>query len=256
MSRLFNLNLDINILCIDNSTSIVNQNNVNFKNFYYVKMETNVGISKAYNAAINYLKSLFLDNDDLIVLLDDDTLITKEYFDELIFDAKNNSDYKIFTPIIVGQDGKIYSPNEYRFFKNKKLKNPNQLINQRRYNAINSCMAIKYSVLRDYKYDEKLFLDQVDHKFCFDQRKRGNKFFQMKVIIHHNFSLKENKKSEDAILSRYKIMVPDFLYFSYMTNRLFLGKIKVLLWGIREGWRSKSFNLLKRIISYMRGMRF
>ena len=104
----------VNLIVIDNST---NDNN-NFeacknKGIMYVDMQGNKGISKAYNAGLDHVG-----DSEIIVLLDDDTELTTDYFEKLYRKVVKHPNCDIFAPIVVGQDNKIYSPNEFRFLKN------------------------------------------------------------------------------------------------------------------------------------------
>lgn len=81
-------------------------------------MNGNAGLSKAYNRALDYLK----DEDGIVIWFDDDTNVTQEYFDALELNAKEFKDSDIFVPVIQGQDGKYWSPNEARFLRIDKLK--------------------------------------------------------------------------------------------------------------------------------------
>lgn len=223
---------DITVIIADNSIADMgNRSLSNDKGWTYIPMGGNMGLSKAYNKVLDFLDG----QDGIIVWLDDDTNVEQAYFDSLDVEAYKKPDVDIFAPVIMGQDGKIYSPNEARFFKNKQLKNSNDKIKMEKFNAINSCTGIRLSILKDYRYDERLFLDQVDHNFCEDQRMLKRKFHKLNVIIHHNFSLKNRKSTPQQCWKRYEIMIPDFLVFcSKKKFRLPLGMIKVLGWGFRE----------------------
>lgn len=91
-----------------------------------------------------------------------------------------------------------------------------------------------------FHYNEKLFLDQVDHNFCEDQRNAERKFMKMNVVIQHSFSTKETQKTMAELKARYSIMIPDFVVYSQKTRiRRALCSIKVIGWGIREGIRNR-----------------
>ena len=165
-----------------------------------------------------------------MIWFDDDTNVTQEYFDTLEQNAKEFKDFDIFVPIIQGQDGKYWSPNEARFFKNKQIKTYEQYIPNEKINAINSCLAVRLDVYNSYRYDEALFLDQVDHNFFYDQRKLKRKVKILNVVIHHNFSTKSKMKNVDSLKTRYRIMIPDFLTYSSKTKRYYLGLLKVAGW--------------------------
>lgn len=230
----------VDIIVVDNSTKdFNNEKETKANNWTYLSMNGNAGLSKAYNRALDYLK----DEDGIVIWFDDDTNVTQEYFDALELNAKEFKDSDIFVPIIQGQDGKYWSPNEARFFKNRQIKTCNQNIPNDKINAINSCMAVRLAVYKDNRYDERLFLDQVDHNFFYDQRKLKRKVKILNVVIHHNFSTKSKMKSIESLKTRYRIMIPDFLTYSSKTRgRYYLGLIKVAGWGVREGIKYKNIS--------------
>lgn len=232
---------DIQIIIVDNSTK-TNENSSVCKKFgwIYLSEGKNLGLSKAYNLVLDYLKG----KEGCVIWFDDDSHVTQKYFDELDSVLKS-TDADIIAPVIMAQNGKIYSPNEARFFKNKQLKRPDGHIKMCKFNAINSCTAVRLSVYSDYRYDERLFLDQVDHNFFRDQRRLKRSFYKMDTVIRHNFSLKNKMGSIDKLKARYRIMIPDFLiYCSKNPWTLQLGKVKVLGWGIRESVKYKNWKFL------------
>lgn len=222
----------IQVVIVDNSTRPMgnDQESAN-NNWMYISMNGNAGLSKAYNKVLNALQK----ESGIIVWLDDDTNISQEYFDVLDEIATKRPEIDIFAPVIYGQDGKIYSPNEARFFKNKQLKTTTDELNMKKFNAINSCTAVRLHVYENYNYNEAIFLDQVDHNFFEEQRILQRNFYKMDVVIHHNFSLKSKMSTPKEVMVRYKIMIPDYLIFcSKSKTRLMLGMVKVLGWGVRE----------------------
>lgn len=228
-------NHSIQILVVDNSTRHINNQDVcNDSGWMYISMNGNAGLSKAYNAALDHLKG----KNGIIVWFDDDTEVTQEYFDVLKKEVQQEETVDIFVPMIRGQDGRFWSPNEYHYLKNKQLVTKYQEIGNQRFNAINSCTAVRSNVYDNYRYTEKLFLDQVDHQFFEDQRNLKRKFKKMDVIICHNFSTKSKMNSIENVKTRYAIMIPDFLTFCRKTNaRYMLGWVKIIGWGVRESIR-------------------
>lgn len=219
----------LKFIILDNSTiSLNNELMCKRKGYTYISMNGNGGLSKAYNSALNYLNGRL----GIYIFLDDDTSINQEYFDEL--DKNIKYDYDIFAPVIMGQNGKFYSPNQYRKIKNKQLKNPVDEIPNNRFNAINSCTAVKSYVFEKYRFDENLFLDQVDHDFYAYQREINRKFKKLDVIIQQNFSMKTKKKNSKDSLNRYQLMIPDFIYFSKKHGNKFICFLKITYMGIKE----------------------
>ena len=236
-------NYNITVVIVDNSIR-ENNNKVLCEKYGWVYLTKggNVGLSKGYNMALDYLADKV--EDGCVIWFDDDSHITQGYFDELNC-ILINTDAEIIAPVIIAQNGKIYSPNESRFFKNKQLRKSSDSLNLKRFNAINSCTAVRLSVFQNYRYDERIFLDQVDHNFFRDQRSQDRRFYKMKAIINHNFSLKSKMPSMDAVKNRYSVMIPDFfVYCSKSKTTLLLGKIKVFGWGIRESYKYRDWSFL------------
>lgn len=225
-------NRNISVVVVDNSDQTNDNKQICYQNkWMYICMHENAGLSKAYNRVLN---SLSFSNDDIIVWLDDDTNVTQEYFNVLEEAVRCNPSCDIFAPVIMGEDNKFWSPNEYHFLKNKQLKQINQNISNKKFNAINSCTAVKAKIYDNYRYDERLFLDQVDHLFFYDQRRFGRKFKKLDTVIFQNFSTKRIYSDYSLLKKRYKIMIKDYLLYSKITGYP-LGLLKVFGWGVREG---------------------
>lgn len=240
----------INIIVVDNSTiSLNNEKETKANNWIYLSMNGNAGLSKAYNCALDYLKG----EEGIVIWFDDDTNVSQEYFDVLESNVEKHEDFNIFVPVIQGQDGKYWSPNEARFFKNKQIKSCSQNIPSNKINAINSCMAVRLTVYDNYRYDERLFLDQVDHNFFYDQRSLKRKVKILNVVIQHNFSTKSKMKNVESLKVRYKIMIPDFLtYCSRTKSKYYLGLIKVAGWGVREGIKYRNIGFFFWVLNEAR----
>lgn len=237
---------DLNVIVADNSEKDYGNKDACEKlGWEYIFMGYNAGLSKAYNQIIEYID----DPDGIVIWLDDDTKVTKEYFDILRKEQKENIDVDIFAPVIMGQDGKIGSPTERRTIRDRRIKNPTDYLDTSRLNAINSCLAVRLRVYNDYRYDERLFLDQVDNNFLEDQCELGTQMKVMNVVINHNYSIK-NRVSEKSRAKRYMLLITDFLkYASKKKFRLAVAIVRVFYWGVRDAIRYKN---LKFISVYMR----
>jgi len=228
---------NVNLIVVDNSTKDNSNKAICAdKGWKYISMNGNAGLSKAYNKVLCILEG----EEGIIIWFDDDTNVTQDYFDMLEKAVDEHQECDVFTPLIQGQDGRFWSPNEYRFFRNKQLKEISQQISDDRFNAINSCTAVRLGVYKNYRYDERLFLDQVDHSFFESQREEHRKFLKLDVLIQHNFSTKSKMQDLNAVKNRYSIMIPDFLTFcSRDKKKYLLGLVKVCGWGIRESIKYK-----------------
>ncbi|MGG7198602.1 glycosyltransferase [Clostridium butyricum] len=206
---------NLEIVILDNSTkNMGNEAICENLNYSYISMNGNKGLSKPYNVAINYiLKEKKAKDDDFIIWFDDDTKIDKEYFQVLNNDIENNKEIDIFAPIVYGQDGVIYSPNNARYIKNKLVKDIEEIDRIKKYNAINSCLAVKVSTYENYRYDEVLFLDQTDQNFFDDMRKLNKRFHTLHVKIDQNFSQRGNDLDPHKMLVRYEIRIADIMRY-------------------------------------------
>lgn len=238
---------NVKIIVADNSTheGIKKDNKLQCEKnqWIYKDMGGNKGLSVAYNHIIKILPRL--SETDCIIWFDDDTNITSEYFQSLKKCMEKNPDAEIFVPIIRGLDGRIYSPNERRFFKNHFIKSKKDKIKQNRFNAINSCMAVKTNVYKRYRYDETLFMDMVDQKFCLDMSKANKKFAIIDVEVIQNFFQRSENLTVEKVWTRYSIRINDFMnYVNKNTVYRWLGVVKVALWGIDMAIRCKSIKIL------------
>ena len=227
------------MLVVDNSTSdFGNKAYCSKKNIDYISMDGNKGLSKAYNAAVDACKEK-----DAIILFDDDTEVTEEYFEKLDDALTIYHDVDIFAPIIYGQDGVIYSPNEYNFMRSNFIKSPNQEVSQKKFNAIASCLAIRMRVFDNYRFNEKLFVDQVDQNFFYDQRKKNAKFQKIDVKILQNFYQRGKNLTPEAGWRRLKLRIIDIMRQTRLIGGRkirFLGFAKCCGLGAQIGKKSHS----------------
>ncbi len=240
--RIKEIDSDIDILVLDNSDK--KNNNMQYCDscgIRYISMEGNKGLSKAYNVAVdNSLES------DIIVLFDDDTEVTEDYFRELRSSAETYSDVDIFAPVVIGQDGIIYSPNEFNFLRNHFISSVEQEVSQEAFNAIASCLAIRMRVFDDYRFNETLFMDQVDQYFFCEQRKLGRKFMKLNIKILQHFYQRGESLTPEAGWKRLRLRIFDIFRHARLMGGgkyLALALVKCCGLGAQIGKKSKSINV-------------
>lgn len=234
---------NIEIVIVDNSEiDYKNREICRQKGYTYISMNGNKGLSKAYNAAIDSVLA------DIVILLDDDTELSLDYFQILNEAVENNENVDIFAPIVYGQDGIIYSPNEFNFLKNNLITDKKQDISQNRFNAIASCLAIRMKVFDSYRFNELLFVDQVDQFFFCEQRKIGRKFMKLDVEINQNFYQRGQKLTPDSGWRRIRLRIMDVMRHARLMGDIRyipLGYIKCCGLSVQIG---KKCNSLKVIV--------
>ena len=205
-------NYNINVLIYDNSTKdFGNKASCEEKKWIYLGGCGNVGISRAYNACIEYLQKNSKPN--YICLFDDDTNLDEEYFECILSSAADKKSGKILVPFIYAS-GKLISPCilskghiAHRFSSEQEALN----YSGDRLSAINSCMAIDMSLFDNYRYDENIFLDGVDHSFLVDMKSQGEKITIINYKCKHSFSGVERPPKE-AAMARFRIYAKDYAY--------------------------------------------
>ncbi len=206
----------IDIIVVDNSTADYQNSTVeNMENIHYISMDGNVGLSKAYNQALNYITNK---EGHLIVLLDDDTHITNQYFQD-IEKAYINQKADIYLPIIYDQEGSLLSPSMMMTYRCLRAKTLDE-INDTNICGINTGMAIKGEIFNSYRYNENLFLDFVDHNFIRDMKEQNRKIVYVNTKLEQNFSLLEDDYKSS--LKRFRIAKKDI--HEYYNHRGFIAK--------------------------------
>jgi hypothetical protein len=199
---------DVDIYIADNSTGdYKNAAYANERGYQYYGMGGNMGLSKAYNRVISGLEK----DENIICLFDDDTRVNNSYFEELRKDAEQYRDIHVFAPVVKDRKG-ILSPCKFDGAKGIRVKNIDR-IPERGISVINSGLAVRLRVFRDYKYDEGQFLDYIDHAFIKDViNNEKSKIHIMNAAIDQNFSASGISNAE-ADKERFKIFKKDFEYF-------------------------------------------
>lgn len=234
--------LDIGIVVVDNSET--NQGNKDIckeLGYTYISMYGNKGLSKAYNAAIDAT------NSDIIVLFDDDTEVGSDYFEILNKATIEYPEIDIFAPIVYGQDGVIYSPNEFNFLRNHFIDLPQKEVSQDKFNAIASCLAVRRRIFDEYRFNEVLFIDQIDQYFFCEQRKLGRKFMKLNVEIHQNFYQRGTALDSNSAWKRVRLRLIDVMRHAKLMGGFkyrLLGFIKDCGLSVQIARKSNSIGVL------------
>ena len=196
------------IICVDNSVKdFGNGELMAFPNHAYIDMQGNKGLPKAYNAAIKHLFGQKGGKNNLFILLDDDTHIGNEYFEKM--EQASQSEGDIYLPIVLDQVG-ILSPSIMKKYRCRRCSSLEQ-IHEKNICGINSGMAIKKQVFENYRYNEDMFLDYVDHYFIRDMKQQGKKIEVVDTTLQQNFS--SITDSYEQTLKRFHIFQKDIRVF-------------------------------------------
>ena len=207
----------IKLIVFDNSTmdygnkELCKENNID-----YLTTNENIGLSRAYNYIID--KYNFKDN-DYIIILDDDTQLNEEYIEEAQAIARENKK-SVSLPLIMASD-RMISPVKVTFNCRIKTVEDINSIKPEKISAINTGMVLKANIFKKIKYNEKLFLDYVDHDFMKQVRNEKIDINIMHSIINQNFS-RFQKSGIHSDMTRFKIFKKDYkVYCEECHNMLF-----------------------------------
>lgn len=231
---------DISVLIYDNSTTDYhNRAYCEKKGWAYLGGTGNVGISKAYNACIDYLTSGH--ETDTLCLFDDDTHLTEDYF-QALRQAKESSGGHIFVPMIFAA-GNLISPcilkPGHRVIPFEKPEDAFAYTGDE-LSAINSCMAIDLCLFKDFRYDEHIFLDGVDHHFTRQMRQRGEGLHIIDYRCDHAFSGTEKPPKASALV-RFGIYAKDYRYILRNEKKSYLRLVGKRALRLTVQYRSLAF---------------
>lgn len=200
---------NIKLIVCDNSTTFCQNEQIAGEDFTeYLSMGGNKGLSFAYNRALDYIFSeLEPEPEDYVCFFDDDTKVPDEYFEKLL-----HSDARILLPIVndtLGIMSPVFMPGGIakRFSSKEKVLEADS----RHISGINSAMAVKVEVYKDYRYNEEMFLDYIDHKFIMDMRERRIYPSILDIDIEQNFSAVQDSK--EAQIKRFCMQKRDLRIF-------------------------------------------
>ncbi|MGN0161903.1 MAG: glycosyltransferase [Lachnospiraceae bacterium] len=213
---------DITLVVCDNSEKTGDNVSIAGKDgVEYLPMGGNRGLSYAYNRALEYIfSSLYAEDGDVISLFDDDTQVSVEYLEKA-----RSMQGQIALPVMRDTLG-IMSPVLMEGCYVRRIESTEQLmrLNPRKLSGINSAMALRAGIMRNYRYCEEMFLDYIDHMFIMDMRKKNIFPEVMQVELHQKFSAVED--SAEAARARFALQKRDLKIF--YKNSMFLYYIVVL----------------------------
>ena len=235
------INIHINVW--DNSTVGFGPDSLSFMGlpFFYQHSSKNSSLAEAYNQIIKVDA-----NADYYIILDDDSVITQEYFESVVIFI--NSCKQLALPKIF-HSGKLISPGKIQGVRGKKLfvdalqTGENKISN---FTAMMSGAVIKRSVF-DFgiKFDEQLSLYGIDTKFFLDFQKKFDSFYLMDVSLEHDSALRNDDLSINNKLIRLENLFKSW-YVVFCEVNFFRAKLAFYIVGasLKLAVKRRSFKYL------------
>ena len=222
-------NKKIQLLIYDNSKRKQEDEFFCHSDVTYIHDKTNSGLAEAYNKGFSLAKG-----HDLLLLLDQDTVLTEEYLD-LLLGLSIDNNVGAIVPLVFSE-GKQISPVMADRYINRNLVYPGVGKKTSRLMAINSGTAVTINALKKLKGFNKNFpLDFLDHWLFYCLYKEKYAVLVVGEIIEHDLSVMHY---QTMTKERYDQIIKSESYF-YMNfdkekqkdhrNQLFLRTIKQLL---------------------------
>jgi len=234
LSSLLGQGWDEIIVC-DNSTQ-PNENRAAAQELgvEYISMGGNMGLSAAYNRAINAARG------SITVLFDSDTQLPDDFLRRLSACAAQHEGCGLFVPTVFDRVG-LLSPCRINGCRTRRLKSAEALPED--FSAINSALAVRTALARRILYDEAIFLDYADHDFIRRCRRAGAEATVFKVDIIQQFSGSSTDIPKSSALVRFKIFVRDVRTFSGKHNCRLNGECVLLrhMLALIKKYRSAAF---------------
>ena len=171
----------------------------------YLPMGGNKGLSVAYNAGVAVCTG------DAVCIFDDDTQIVPGYFGELAHAWASERNWDLAVSLVFAGD-EVISPVYFNGYRAKPVTEIRGNIESKSLTGINSGMVVKRRVFDSIRYDEKLFLDLVDHRFCQDALEAGFDIsFFPNMILRQNYSYATDSAKQAA--NRFSVFRKDAKMF-------------------------------------------
>lgn len=218
-------NFEFEEIVFDNSTiDEIKESSKSFcdsNDIIYESLDKNVGLPKAYN----FIIKKYLKDDDWIIILDQDTVVTKEYFDNVVNILSEPKSLAYFSYFKYGKNRFgpkiIANPRRLKVKQNHEFKHLcDYLI------GINSCSLFSKEIFNKIGYfNEDLFLDYVDNDFCFRLANYKIKSETIDLLIEQKFFSKE-KATYSKVKNRYQNQKNDgYIYHKQLMFKKSSGRL-------------------------------
>ena len=200
------------VCVVDNSPSDHSEKMRHFRNIEYISLGKNIGIAAAQNVGIKY----FIEqNYDYIVFCDQDSIAPKGVVNKLYcaYTALQKHGYKVAvtgTRAINRQTAKLYPPKskEFAFISGKEIDFSSDITEC--YSVISSISMISsISFVELGGFDESLFIDGVDHEWCWRawHQAKLRSFIVEDALISHQLGEGDRRIAykEIAIASSFRV---------------------------------------------------
>jgi len=207
------------LLVWDNSPSpqLISQQRLAWIEIDYFHSVENKGVSCAYNYAA---ECAMAEKYQWLGLLDQDTVFSYDYVVTVEDAISNNSDIKLFVPIIKLDNGTPFSPSRYKYKRGHPCQLSSDVYSLYKFLPINSGMIINVHSFKECGgYNNNVRLDFSDSQFIERFRLIDSSFYIIDSIAIQDFS--NNESNIENLKNRFNIYCEcarecdKYLFFDY-----------------------------------------
>ena len=210
------LGFSVTLLVRDNSRHGVDLNNLieGFGGSVDVSRDgNNMPLSKVNNFFITKSR-----NNDILIVFDDDSVLTEAYFEGIVAFYKSGAD--VATPIIK-KSGRMISPGKVFLVKGREIREGEIVVGGENAGLVammsGTAIKIKSFIGRGEVFYEKLDFYGVDIRFYLDCKRQLKSIYVVDYCMEHDSFLRSESYDLDEMLSRLSnLMRAHFLIFDFV----------------------------------------
>lgn len=237
----------LHLLIYNNSPSVkIEKSFISNHNVEIIQDYSNAGVSKAYNCGAKKAKEHKL---TWILLVDQDTIFPKHFFEETENYISQFPREKLFAPILKSNNCYL-SPCYFKYNRGEISKNVTiGLNNFKNKSLLNSGLLIDVNTFLELGgYNEKIKLDFSDFYFITKFQKKHKTFILTKAKCEHNLSSTELDLEKQLI--RFKFYFDGALEYGKSVNKLLQIFILIIFRTLLLSIRHKTFRYFLILKNY------
>ena len=237
----------LQVLIYNNSPEVkIDHPRNSFHQIEIINDNSNAGVSKAYNCGAKRAKEQKL---TWILLVDQDTIFPKHFFEETEEYISQFPGEKLFAPIL-NSNNSYLSPCYFKYNRGKISNNVTiGLNNFKNKSLLNSGLLIDVNTFLELGgYNEKIKLDFSDFYFITKFQKKHKTFILTKAKCEHNLSYTELDLEKQLI--RFKFYFEGALEYGKSFNKLLKILILIILRTLLLSIRHKTFRYFLILKNY------
>ncbi|MEI5994918.1 glycosyltransferase [Candidatus Enterococcus mansonii] len=243
LKQLLMKNETVHLFIYDNSEYGQFDELFEYANVFYIHDPSNLGLATAYNASRHYFAEV---QGDLLLLLDQDTLLDQAYLEKLL-QLPLDDEIGAYVPLI-NSHGRQISPVFSDEYIDRRSRLPKVGIYDERVMAINSGTALSKETVKGIGFNLDFSLDFLDHWLFWKLHQQHKKVSVLDSYLEHDLSVLDYQNVSDK---RYESIInaESLFYQKYDQDKFYVHRRHLLFRSIKQFLRVKNRNIWRRTFS-------